>query len=220
MDKFAFVSCAPVLSQIYHRPQLHHDCRINSIKRRRGTLGSFSFYGRPIQIASKFSRDPLYRGDFHLSIRAEGFEVFPKLLGTWLNDCRVYDAALDEVKHNTSKVIFEIDSAGEYLISSTQNDSEGNQHTVRFVGKPQGEDTLEFSLEDNPDKRVMIAKEHRDNMILSDIFDPKSGRLIAVEVMTLTDPETRIQTGQRFSEDGDFTGTWVYKGIRLDGEDD
>eukprot|EP00741_Cyanophora_paradoxa_P010480 tig00000158_g10133.t1 len=132
-----------------------------------------------------------------------------------------------EIKHSVSEVDFKLED-GVYKISSMQDDGKGNKVAVSFVGTPISDGVMDFHVSQAPETLsgkswsctcpgMMRSREHVDqDILINDIYDA-SGRLVAIETLTLVDADTRIQSGQRFSaEDGSFAGSWLYKGVRVE----
>lgn len=136
----------------------------------------------------------------------ENFLVFPKHVGVWQGDWIPLDTNANKVDPFTGLLTQKIIN-NQWVQTNEHQFADGKTVIQNFVGKVVGPGTVQVESSDFPFVNyTMIAQEQSDHLIIFDITDKATGKLIATETINLVKENQRVRTVQRFTTDGDFKG--------------
>jgi len=135
------------------------------------------------------------------------FKVFPKHVGTWSGYWIIMDANAQETARFEAVLEQKIVD-NQYVQTNTYKYPDGRTVINNFIGKVISDDEVEIAALDVPEWQNYrtVAREHGDSIIIFNVWDKTTGKLLATETINLVNHTNRCRTTQRFTEEGKLKG--------------
>lgn len=137
------------------------------------------------------------------------FAVFPKHVGVWQGDWIRIDHNAQETMRFTGLLTQKIIN-NQWIQTNEHEFPDGKKVTQNFIGRVIGVGRVAIESADPPFfNYLMIAQEVADHLLVFDICDKATGRILATETINLVQQNQRIRTTQSFSIEGIFQGVML-----------
>ena len=137
------------------------------------------------------------------------FAVFPKHVGVWQGDWIRIDHNAQETTRFTGLLTQQIID-NQWIQTNEHEFPDGKKVTQNFVGRVIGAGRVAIESSDPPFFNYsMIAQEVADHLLVFDICNKATGKILATETINLVQPDQRIRTTQSFLIKGVFQGVML-----------
>jgi hypothetical protein len=142
---------------------------------------------------------------FHKQLK--DFNVFPKHVGTWSGYWIRMDANAKETA-SFEAVLEQKIADNQWVQTNTYKYPDGRTVTNNFIGKVISNDEVEIEALNVPQWQNFrtVAREHGDSIIIFNVWDKTTGKLLATEMINLVNYNNRCRTNHSFTEEGKLKG--------------